>query len=73
MMRFAILTLLISTSVLIAGCGRTVTGNACDGWSALRPGSETAKYIAKHDRGFAEGVLAHNEHGENIRCWSAGK
>jgi hypothetical protein len=50
-----------------------VKGDACDGWSSLRPGRATAQYIARHDRGFAEGVLAHNEHGENLGCWSAGK
>lgn len=62
---------MICASVSIAGCQTTMNGSACDGWEPIRMRASTVDEIARNDLTAAAGILAHNEHGEQLGCWKA--
>ena len=43
---------------------------SCFGWRALMPlNSEVSDWISDNDPKLAEGLIAHNRHGERQDCW----
>ena len=68
MMKFAKCLLVIGFASLNAGCVSSYWG--CEGFSALRPKGETARFIVKNDPDFAGQVIGHNKFGEKVCKWT---
>lgn len=61
--------MLVIAATWLSGCAHTVS--PCDGWQPQRPKGSTVDYLYANDPAFADSVLAHNLHGQQVCGWVA--
>lgn len=53
-------------TVLVSGCVTTGPAEVCAGWKPILLDTQSINGLTERD---AQSILAHNEFGQEIRCW----